>query len=209
DANRRLANVAAIVEHSDEAIIGTGLNHCITSWNPAAERMYGYRTEEVLGRSISLLAPAEHTSEMIGLVEQLRRGERLDSLETIRVHKSGERITVHLTLSPIRDAVGDVQGASHIARDITERKRAEDMFRLVVEAAPNAMVVADGQGKIVLVNAQTEKLFGYPRQELIGQEVEILVPLRYRCAHPKNRSDFMREPRARAMGAGRDLRGLR
>src|SRR5882762_740115 len=93
--------------------------------------------------------------------------------------------------------------------DITERKRAEEMFRLVVEAAPSAIVVADRQGKIILVNNQTEKLFGYSREELIGREVDILVPLRYRVKHPSNRAEFMRDPRARAMGAGRDLWGLR
>src|SRR6266566_946113 len=116
------------------------------------------------------------------------------------LRKDGSEFPVEIGLNPIATEQGTWLLSAIV--DITERKRAEDMFRLVVEAAPNAMVVADGQGKIVLVNAQTEKLFGYPRQELIGQEVDVLVPLRYRGAHPKNRSEFMREPRARAMGAG-------
>src|SRR5260370_639125 len=83
------------------------------------------------------------------------------------------------------------------------------MLRLTVEAAPNAMVMADEQGKIVLVNAQTEKLFGSPREEVVGQAVDILVPPKYRGKHPAYRSEFMRDPHARSMGAGRDLYGLR
>src|SRR5437899_3687262 len=121
------------------------------------------------------------------------------------LRKDGSEFPVEIGLNPIATEQGTWVLSAIV--DITERKRAEDMFRLVVEAAPNAMVVADGQGKIVLVNAQTEKLFGYPREELIGQDVDILVPLRYRGHHPEYRSDFMHDPRARAMGAGRDLRG--
>src|SRR5258708_3188227 len=178
DVNQRLAHMAAIVEYADEAIVGVNLDHCVTSWNPAAERMYGYRAEEVWGRSIALLSPAEHPSETTGLMERIKRGEHIDAPETVRVRKSGERVTIHLTLSPIRGAAGEIQGAAHIARDITERKRAADMFRLVVEAAPSAIVVANSQGKIVLVNNQTEKHFGYSREELIGREGDILVPLK-------------------------------
>src|SRR5262249_36551128 len=163
EANQRLAHLAAIVEYADEAIVGVNLDHCITSWNPAAERMYGYLAEEVMGRSIALLAPAENPRGTTVLIERIKRGEHIDSLETVRVRKSGERIAIHLTLSPIRSAAGEIEGASHIARDITERKRAEDMFRLVVEAAPSAIVVANSQGKIALVNTQTEKHFGYSR----------------------------------------------
>jgi len=100
DANQRLAHLPAIVEYADEAIVGVNLDHCITSWNPAAERMYGYRAEEVLGRSIALLSPAEHPSETTGLIERIKRREHVDALETVRVRKSGERIAIHLTLSP-------------------------------------------------------------------------------------------------------------
>src|SRR5438128_6447973 len=93
-------------------------------------------------------------------------------------------------------------------RDITVRKRAEEQFRVAVEAAPNAMVMVDGAGKIVLVNAQTEKLFGYSRDKLLGQSVEFLVPERFRAVHVSDRARFFAEPSTRAMGAGRDLYGL-
>src|SRR5207244_2719246 len=92
--------------------------------------------------------------------------------------------------------------------DITERKQAAERFRLVVEAAPNAMVMVNLVGKISLVNAQAEKLFGYNRDELLGQSVEFLVPDRFRAAHPGHRAGFFAEPSTRAMGAGRDLYGL-
>jgi len=123
------------------------------------------------------------------------------------LRKDGSEFPVEIGLNPIETEQG-IWVLSAIV-DITERKRAEEMFRLVVEAAPSAIVVADSLGKIVLVNNQTEKLFGYRREELIGQEVDILVPLRYRGKHPASRVEFMHEPRARAMGAGRDLWGLR
>jgi PAS domain S-box-containing protein len=116
---------------------------------------------------------------------------------------------VHLTLSPLKNGAGEVLGASHIARDMTEQKRAEVMFRLAVDAAPNAMIMVDGGGIIALVNAETEKLFGYTREELIGRPVDVLVPKKYRGKHPGSRTEFMQEPRARVMGAGRDLYGLR
>jgi PAS domain S-box-containing protein len=114
-----------------------------------------------------------------------------------------------LTLSPIRDSAGQVRGTSTIAHDITERKHSEEMLRLTVEAAPNAMVMADGQGKIVFVNSQTEALFGYARAELLGRAVDILVPPKYGDKHPTYRAEFMLAPHARTMGAGRDLYGLR
>src|SRR5207249_2755188 len=92
--------------------------------------------------------------------------------------------------------------------DITERKRAEERFRRVVEAAPNAIVLVNREGKITLINAQTEKLFGHARDALIGQAVEILVPVRFRAAHPGHRTSFFGSPSSRSMGVGRDLYGL-
>jgi two-component system, LuxR family, sensor kinase FixL len=93
--------------------------------------------------------------------------------------------------------------------DVTEQKRAEEKFRLAVEASPSGIVLVDGEGKIVMVNTQTEKMFGYSRAELIGQPVEILVPERFRALHPEHRAKFLAAPEARAMGAGRELFGLR
>ncbi len=203
------AHLAAIVASSDDAIIGKTLDGLIVSWNRGAERLYGYAAAEVEGKPIALLVPPDRPDELPQILARIRRGEPLDHYETERLRKDSKRIDVSLTISPIRDASGKITGASAIARDITERKRAEAKFRLVVESAPNAMVMVNREGRIVLVNAQTEKLFGYSRGELLGQPVELLVPERFRSKHPDYRSGFFASPQTRAMGVGRDLYGQR
>jgi two-component system, chemotaxis family, CheB/CheR fusion protein len=121
--------LAAIVESSDDAIISKDLNGIITSWNGSAERLFGYTAEEAIGRSITLLMPPDRLEEEPKILEQLRRGERVDHFETIRVRKDGSRLDISLTISPIRNAEGKIVGASKIARDITERKRIDKTLR--------------------------------------------------------------------------------
>jgi PAS domain S-box-containing protein len=124
---------AAIVECSDDAIIGKTLEGIITSWNPGAERLYGYTAAEIVGRSISLLLPPERHDEVPEILARLRQGERVDHSETVRVRKDGGRLDMSVTVSPIQDSAGNVIGASTIARDITERKRAEEEIRQLNE----------------------------------------------------------------------------
>ncbi|HVS77221.1 MAG TPA: PAS domain S-box protein, partial [Steroidobacteraceae bacterium] len=119
------AHLAAIVESSDDAIVSKTLDGTIRSWNRAAEQLFGYSAEEAVGEPITLIIPAERTEEEAQILGKLRRGERVDHFETVRVAKDGRRIDVALTISPIRDANGIVIGASKIARDITERKASE------------------------------------------------------------------------------------
>jgi PAS domain S-box-containing protein len=120
---------AAIVEFSEDAIVGKTLNGVITSWNQAAERMFGYRSEEIMGHSVLMLIPPERQDEEDKLLTVIRRGESIKLHETERIHKNGRRIAVSVTISPIRDKEGHIIGASKIARDVTERKQAEQEIR--------------------------------------------------------------------------------
>lgn len=117
---------------------------------------------------ISILVPAQLPDEVAVLLERIRKGEVIESYETSRQRKDGALIEVSLTMSPIKDEEGKVSGVSSIARNITARKRAESKFRGLLEAAPDAMVIVDRSGQMVLVNAQMEKLFGYRRGEMLG-----------------------------------------
>lgn len=122
--------LAAIIEQSDDAIISKNMEGRIKSWNAGAEKLLGYRAEEMVGESILRIIPAELRSEEAGIMERLRRGERVDHFETVRRAKDGRRIDVSLSISPIRNEAGEIIGASKIARDITERKRTEQALRL-------------------------------------------------------------------------------
>jgi PAS domain S-box-containing protein len=127
--------LAAIVESSQDAVIGKTLDGTITSWNETAERVYGYTVEEAVGRHISLVVPEDCSVELEEIMSRLRHGERIEHVETVRVTKDGKRKDVLLTISPIRDASGRWVGASTVARDITERKAAEERLRFVAEAS--------------------------------------------------------------------------
>jgi len=133
DSAARL-RLAAIVESSDDAIIGKDLDGIITDWNNGARRMYGFTAEQAIGRPISILTPPERPDEIPQIMERVKRGERIEQYETVRLTCTGKRIQVSLTVSPIRDGVGNIIGASAVARDITERKHAEEeRERLVTE----------------------------------------------------------------------------
>ena len=124
--------LASIVESSDDAIISKDLDGIITSWNRGAERLFGYTAEEVIGKSVTILIPEDRMNEEPEILDRIRRGERVDHYDTVRRRKDGSLIDISLTVSPLKDADGKIIGASKIARDITERKRAQEQQKLLV-----------------------------------------------------------------------------
>ena len=183
------ARLFAIVASSSEAIIGTTLDGTITHWNPAAERVYGYLADEAVGRSVAMLAPPELASDVAGLLERVRHGERVEAYETTRMTKDGCRIVVSLGTSPVLDADGNVVAASSIARDVTERKYAEQQLVAAKETAEDAnralreseerfrgaftgasigMALVSPEGRFMQVNQALCGIFGYPEEELLA-----------------------------------------
>jgi len=165
--------LASIVESSDDAIISKTLDGVITTWNKAAERIYGYRAEEIIGQSISLLIPPDRPNEMVEILGRLRIGERVGPYETTRRRKDGATVAIWLTVSPIHDAAGAVVGASSIARDITERdheRRAAQYVRSLIEASRDPLVTISPEGKITDVNEATIRATGVDRGQLVGTD---------------------------------------
>jgi PAS domain S-box-containing protein len=148
---------ASVVDNSDDAIITKDLNGTITSWNRAAERIFGYGPEEVIGKPVNILIPTDQPNEEPAILERLRRGERIDHYETTRVRKDGSLIDISLTISPVKDPLGKIVGASKIARDITERKRAEAKISILGREAEHrtANVLATVQAMVHLTRAET------------------------------------------------------
>ena len=173
------AYLAAIVESSDDAILSKDLNGIIQSCNSAAERLFGYRPDELVGQSVLILIPRERRSEEDHILSRLRRGERIEHFETVRQTKDGRLIDVALTVSPVRDASGKLIGASKIARDITDGRRAHlkaAELAAIVESADDAIISKDLNGIIRSFNSAAEQLFGYSAAEIIGKSVITLIP---------------------------------
>lgn len=129
---RAAHHYAAIVELSQDAILSKDLDGVITSWNRGAQRLFGYAAEEVVGRSVTILIPSDRENEEPMILQRIRRGERIEHYETVRRRKDGSLVDISLTVSPIRDPAGKVIGASKIARDITERRRAQEQRELLL-----------------------------------------------------------------------------
>jgi PAS domain S-box-containing protein len=161
------AKLAAIVESSDDAIIGKDLNGIITTWNRGAERLFGYSEQEVIGRPVTMLMPPDRVDEEAVILERIRRGERIEHFETVRRRKDGTLLDISLSVSPIIDAHGNVTGASKIARDISERKQAEaalreseERYRVLFEMSPVAVYSIDTSGVIQNFNRHAAELWG-------------------------------------------------
>jgi two-component system cell cycle sensor histidine kinase/response regulator CckA len=206
EAQNRLAS---IVQSSYDAIMGMTSDGMITSWNPGATRLFGYSEDEILGRNRNVLIPAEEREREHGILARVADGEKVEEYVTKRLRKDGSPVTVSLMMSPIADVRGRICGVATVSRDVTERLRAEARFRSLLEAAPDAMVGVRADGVIAFANSQAEKLFGYPRDELVGQPVELLVPGHVRSIHPSHRGRYLEDPRPRPMGASMELAARR
>jgi diguanylate cyclase (GGDEF)-like protein/PAS domain S-box-containing protein len=178
-ADAETAHLAAIVKCSDDAMIGKTLEGMITSWNPAAERMYGYSRAEAVGEHIHLLCPTrEQKDEVTRILDRVAAGEGVDHFETRRCRRDGSVIDVSVTISPIHDGHGEVVGASTVARDITERKQAADAlaeaqerFRTAFEEAPIGMMMLTRQLHVVRANDAMGRLLGRAPDELVGRSI--------------------------------------
>lgn len=174
-----IAHLAALVESSADAIISKTLEGVIQSWNAGAQRLYGYTSDEVLGRSMTLLLPEDRKNEEDEILRRIARGDRVEHFETVRRHKSGDLLHVSVTISPIRDKNGRVIGASHVARDVTDRKRLdEESGRLaaIVQSSEDAIISKTLQGTILTWNAGAERIYGYTAAEAIGQSMILVLP---------------------------------
>jgi PAS domain S-box-containing protein len=179
--------------------------------NAPAEALFGYPRIELIGHPLERLIPErfhrQHPAYRTSFLAEPRSRPMGEGRDLFGLHKDGHEVPVEIGLNPLTTEEGTFVLAAII--DITARRRAEERFRAAVESAPNAVVIVNHTGTILLVNSQTEQLFGYSRNELIDQPVDILVPERFRRQHPAHRASFLAEPRSRPMGEGRDLFGLR
>ncbi len=179
EQGRAARRLAAIVDSSEDAIISKTLDGIIQSWNAAAERVFGYTAEEAVGRPITMLFPTDRLDEEDRIITRIRAGQRVEHFDTVRRRKDGTTIPVSLTISPIKDEEGRIIGASKIARDITERKRAEEAnakLAALVESSDDAIVSKNLNAIITSWNRGAERMFGYTAQEAIGQPVTMLMP---------------------------------
>jgi PAS domain S-box-containing protein len=194
----------------DYAIVFLEPDGRVATWSSGAQRIKGYRSDEIVGRPYATFYTPEDVAggEPAKNLARAARDGRYQ-VQGWRVRKDGTRFWADVVITALRDPQGNLRGFAKVTRDVTERRRAEEQFVAVVESSPNGMLMIDAAGGIVLVNREIERLFGYARTELIGQPVERLIPERLRGAHAAFRKAFAADPARRAMGAGRDLYGLR
>jgi two-component system CheB/CheR fusion protein len=182
-ARARVAQLSAIVESSDDAIISKTLDGYISSWNKGAQRLYGYTAEEAIGQHVSLLSPPGQEDEIISILSEVRQGKAVEHLETLRVHKDGALINVSVTYSPILDSAGEIVGVSAISRDITQLVRTrhelaerEERIRLLLDSTAEAIYGIDLGGVCIFCNAACARVLGYDSPSaLIGRQMHPLI----------------------------------
>lgn len=208
--------LGAIIESSAVSIVSQTLDGIVTSWNRAAEEMFGYTAEEMIGNLLSIIAEPGDRENAAEILKRIRGGERIPRLETRRRRKDGSIIHVAVGISPIHDIAGRRVGASEIAYDITDRKRAEAdlraseaQLRTIVETVPDAIIVIDERGIIELFSPAAERLFGYTAKETLKRNLNILMPSPHHDAHDSYLARYLATGERHIIGIGRIVVGKR
>ena len=178
-AVRNAGLVEALVKYADDAIIGVTLEGTITSWNPGAERLYGYSSQEIIGRSLAILLPEDRGDELAGVAEEVRAGRTVAHLEATRVRKDGTLVPVSITVAPIRAEDGTVVGGSSVHRDVTAQRQglqAAQSLAAIIEGSDDAIIGRTLDGTITSWNPAAATMFGYTREEIIGRPADLLIP---------------------------------
>lgn len=211
DAKLVEARYGEILQSMPDGIVMVNPTGAIVYSNSQAEVLFGYEAGKLQGAPIEMLLPerfrGRHIAHRSNYMEQPRTRSMGMGFELYGLRQDGTEFPIEISLSPLRTQESVLVMSA--IRDISERKKAEQKFRGLLESAPDAIIIVDQAGKLVIVNSQTEKLFGYTRHELIGEKIELLLPERYRKHHPDHRKGFFRDPRVRPMGVGLELYGMR
>jgi PAS domain S-box-containing protein len=214
-SQEEMRRLASIVEHSQDAIMDMTLDGVIVNWNRAAERIYGYTSEEVKGRSATLLVPTDRMDETARILSTVRRGG-VSRLETLRLRKNGAVIPVALIVAPVRDVLGQLVGTSTISRDISQLKNAESALQesatktaSILTTMVDGVITIDERGMVDSMNPAAERLFGYSASEVFGRNVKMLMPEPYKSEHDEYLGNYMRTGVAKIIGIGREVVGRR
>ena len=207
----------AALQSAEDAIVTVSLDGTITTWNPGAEQLFGYPAREAIGTNIGIIIPNDRKAEISAELARIARGERVRHYETTRIARGGRPMIVSLSVSPLRSPSGTVVGASKIARDVTERKNAEEalleseeMARGIIETALDAFIQMDEDGRVIGWNPQAEAVFGWSRDEVIGKALgDLIVPERLRARHTAGVARFLQGGGSTILGKRIEMDALR